>query len=167
MPTTKPRSSIKTSRPDAAEIASWVPDSGGHSKCPQCRSMVDHLTGITLSGLCVQCAAKADPSPTVHLWSTDPFWLLKPEDIDRAAVQLEYLHAEHERLERSLPKGDWGEAEQPTLDVMMAIEREAMLLLSLCVVSRQGRLFVIERPDVREARHALERAAGTRGEAPR
>lgn len=136
MPTTKPVSSIKTTRPDAAEIASWVPNSSGRTDCPQCGSSVDYLTGITLCGLCVRCAAAADPSPTVSL-RTDPFWLLTPEEMDRAAVQLRALRVEYEQIEQGLPDSDWGEAERPTMDKLTAIDREAMLLQMLRVWSRQ------------------------------
>lgn len=137
MSATKPRSSIKTTRTDAA-IAKWVPDSSGRTDCPRCGRSVDYLTGITLAGICVRCAAK-DPSLTVTLRS-DPFWLLTPEEMDRVAVKLRSLHAEYERLESSLPEGDWdaGGVEGPTLDEMTAIDREVMLLQMLRVVSRMG-----------------------------
>jgi hypothetical protein len=138
MPATKPRLSlIKTTRPSSVKIAEWIPQSSGYSRCDQCTHMYEDLGGITLCGLCVACALQADPSSTVTLRS-DPFWLLSPEEMDRAAVELQHLHAEYEQLEGTLPDGDWGEAERPTMDELKAIEREAMLLQLLRVVSRMG-----------------------------
>ncbi len=117
--------------------AAWVPQSSGSCYCPGCGNLCEDLGQITLAGLCVGCAAKADPSPTAHLRTTDPFWLLTPEEIDQAGVQLQYLHRKHRQLERTLPERDWLEAELPVLDEMKAIEREATVLQMLVQMSRQ------------------------------
>lgn len=119
------------------EIAKWVPHSSGVAECPECGQMWDHLAGFTPSGVCVQCAAMIDPPDTARPHS-NPFWLLTPEEIDRAAGRAAPPYTlRPERLERTLPAGDWWEAERPVLDAITKIQREAMLLAMLRGASRQ------------------------------
>jgi hypothetical protein len=113
------------------------PQSGGRGKCPKCAEMWDYLC-FTPSGLCVVCAALADPEPTATPYS-DPFWLLTPEEYERAEGELHRLTAETQRLADCLPDDDWGEAERPVMDRLTALDREALLLHLLYAASRQFR----------------------------
>jgi hypothetical protein len=128
----------RPTRPEAADIAQWVPTSSGCCDCPGCGQTMDYLSGVTPCGLCPGCAASIHRSPPATPYS-DPFWLLTPEEIERAATELQRLHTAAMRLECALPKGDWGHEEAPIMDAIRNINRETMLLALLREASRQFR----------------------------
>ena len=122
--------------------ATWprAPESPGTTNCPQCGARLDYLV-FTPSGLCPICAGRADPIPNVTLYS-DPFWLLTPQEIERAETEIIRLAAEAKRLDESSEAlarefGDGSDEYEVEAERYYAVERERLLLHMLHAASRQ------------------------------
>ena len=90
---------------------------------------------LTPIGVCLSCSLVAD-SPSVIPFS-DPFWILSAEELARLEAQMWRLREEVERLERGLEKVAGSKLEEPLIDRISVLDREAHLLHMVHAASRQ------------------------------